>query len=375
MSIKFRDLQYFKALTEASIVSKADTFGNIIYVNDNFCRITGYTPEEMIGRSHALFRHPDNPETLYKEMWDTISNGKIWHGRMTNLKKDNSTFIAETTIIPLVDEDGTITEYMAIRNDITDMVMLKRQLFEEQQEKLRQERIREVQKSFLLLFTHELKTPLNAIINFSGYIKKQLERPKELNREKLLPLLETVQQNATDMLENITMILETSKLNAHKLTYNYTVFNANTIIASLVRKYWSMINARNIRLILDTEDHMIYNDEYRFTQILTNIFSNAIKYGKDEIILSLSGDRESVVLILEDNGPGIKDKKGVFELYAQEDENLLQRKGQGTGIGLYFVKLLCDDLGINYAIEDREGGGTRFILVFNNKSRPQRSES
>lgn len=289
MNSRSEDLQYFRALTEASIVSKADTLGNIIYVNDNFCRITGYSREEMLGHSHALFRHPDNPDTLYREMWETICAGKIWCGRMTNRNKDGSTFIAETTIIPLIDQEGHITEYMAIRNDVTDIVQLQRQLFEEKQAKLRQEKIQEVQKSFLLLFTHELKTPLNAIINFSKYIKKQLELPKEPDREKLLPLLDTVNQNASDMLETITMILETSKLNAHKLAYTYSVFNANATIAALVKKYWALLNAKNIRLILDTEDHLIYNDEHRFKQILANLFSNAIKYGKDEIIISLGG--------------------------------------------------------------------------------------
>ncbi len=366
LPFQFDDLQYFKALTEASIVSKSDTDGIITYVNDNFCKITGYSREEMLGRSHSMFRHPDNPDAIYKEMWETITAGKIWWERMVNLKKDGSNFIAESTIIPLVDHNGKIKEYMAIRNDVTDMVMLKREIFAKEQEKIKQEKMREAQKSFLIIFTHELKTPLNAIINFTKYIKKQIEQPKEQNREKLLTLLGSVLNNASDMLENITNILDISKLNAGKIKYTYALFSANDLIADALRKFDSLIEDKNIKVTCHTDEEIfIYSDEQRVKQIFSNIFSNAVKYGNGEIIITLSSDRKKVVMSIEDNGNGIKDKEGIFDLYAQEDENLLQRKGQGTGVGLYFLKLLCQDLHIAYSVEDRdEGTGTRFLLSF-----------
>lgn len=354
---------------EASIVSRSNLSGVIIDANENFCTISGYTKEEMIGQSHAIFRHPNNPVALYKELWDTIKLGKIWHGRITNLNKDGSDFIAETTIIPLIEENGEILEYMAIRNDITDMVKLKREIFFKEQEKIEQEKIRKAQQSFLLLFTHELRTPLNAIINFTKYIKKQLEKPKKCDQEKILELLNLVTLNGSDMLETINMILETSKLNAHKLTYVHTLFNPNEIISEALIKYHSLIQEKNIKLIRHSnQEAFIYTDRYRFQQIFSNIFSNAIKYGYDEISITVSVEEEFTHIIVEDNGIGIKDKEAVFNLFAQEDASFLQRKGSGTGIGLYFIKLLCQDLLIRYKIEDRVNTqGTKFILTFNNK--------
>ena len=364
-----KNQQYFKALMEASIVSRSNLSGVIIDANENFCTISGYTKEEMIGQSHAIFRHPNNPVALYKELWDTIKLGKIWHGRITNLNKDGSDFIAETTIIPLIEENGEILEYMAIRNDITDMVKLKREIFFKEQEKIEQEKIRKAQQSFLLLFTHELRTPLNAIINFTKYIKKQLEKPKKCDQEKILELLNLVTLNGSDMLETINMILETSKLNAHKLTYVHTLFNPNEIISEALIKYHSLIQEKNIKLIRHSnQEAFIYTDRYRFQQIFSNIFSNAIKYGYDEISITVSVEEEFTHIIVEDNGIGIKDKEAVFNLFAQEDASFLQRKGSGTGIGLYFIKLLCQDLLIRYKIEDRVNTqGTKFILTFNNK--------
>ena len=374
--VSLDDQQYFKALAEASIVSKSDVDGKITYVNDNFVKITGYTKEEMIGQSHNMFRHPDNSDTLYQELWETISSGKIWRERMVNLNKDGSNFIAESTIIPLIDENGKIKEYMAIRNDITDMVKLKREIFAKEQEKIKEEKIKEAQKSFLVVFTHELKTPLNAIINFTKYIKKQIEQPKELDKNKLSKLLESVLKNSSDMLENITNILDVSKLNAGKLNYTYSLFSVNELVNMSIEKFESLIDEKNIKLSCHMdEDAFINSDEQRVKQIFSNVLSNAIKYGNDEIVISVLQEQGITRLSIEDNGPGIKDKEGVFNLYNQEDEALLERKGQGTGIGLYFIKLLCQDLKISYKIEDRDvGSGTKFIITFADKIKTNRGQ-
>lgn len=363
------DLQYFRALTEASIVSKTDINGSITYVNDNFCKITGYKHDEMIGANHNMFRHPSSSNILYEEMWNTITLGKIWRSSMTNLNKDGSDFIFEITIIPLVDVRGNIKEYIAIRNDITDMEIFKRNMAKKENERQKHNKVKDAQKSFLIVFTHELKTPLNAIVNFSKYIKKQLQQPKDLNREKIIKLLDSVLINAQDMLANITQILETSKLTAGKLNYNYKLFNPSCVISEILKKFNSLISEKNIKIIIDfNQDVFIYSDEHRVGQIVSNILSNAIKYGNGEIEIKTFSAAGKAAISIEDNGLGIKDKEAVFELYAQEDENILQRKGQGTGIGLYYVKLLCKDLKIKYILEDGKNGiGTKFTLLFDSK--------
>ena len=368
MTFHFDDLQYFNALTEASIVSKTDIDGVITYVNDNFCKITGYSREEMLGNTHRMFRHPSNKNIFYEEMWNTISSGKIWRDRIINLDKNGSDFISETAIIPLIGENGVVKEYMAIRNNVTDIVNFKRKILQKEQEKQQQDKIAEAQKSFLVVFTHELKTPLNAIINFSKYIKKQMESSKELKREKLISLLDSILNNSKDMLENVTQILEISKLNAHKLTYSYSLFNVKDSIYEVLNRYDSLIVEKKIKVIINTTgDVFIKNDMFRVKQIFSNIISNAIKYGDNEIIITIM-DNENVTISIEDNGQGIKDKVAVFNLYSQEDDELLERKSKGTGIGLYFIKLLCKDLDIKYKVEDRDvERGTKFSLIFENK--------
>jgi len=362
--------QYFEALLDASIVSKSDSSGKITYANENFCKITGYSEEEMLGKSHSIFRHSDNSSELYRDMWSTISKGKVWRGRIINLNRDNSTFIADSTIIPCFDECGVIVEYLAIRHDVTKEVELTKNIIQKEQEKIRDEQIKEAEKAFLIMFTHELKTPLNAIINFSKYIKRRIVEAKIPQSVKLADLSDAVLQNATDMLENITQILEISKLNAGKLEYQKSLLNVNKLIKSIEKKYISLIQSSGITVTYEIDDEVfVYSDEFRLKQIISNILSNAIKYGRDKIKITLEGNIQESKIIIEDNGVGIKHKDEVFELFIQEDDSSIDKKATGTGIGLYFVQLLCKDLSISYKIEDacpdeEKYKGVKFILTF-----------
>ncbi|NPA73322.1 MAG: EAL domain-containing protein [Epsilonproteobacteria bacterium] len=121
--------QYQEAADASSIVSKTDTKGIITYVNDKFCKISGYTKEELIGKNHNIVRHPDMPKEAFRDMWDTIKNKKqIWQGIVKNRKKDGNFYYVDATIKPILDLNGEILEYIALRVDITDIMDQKKQL-------------------------------------------------------------------------------------------------------------------------------------------------------------------------------------------------------------------------------------------------------
>jgi PAS domain S-box-containing protein len=120
---------YQKATNESSIVSKTDTKGIITYVNDAFCDITGYTKEELIGKNHNIVRHPDNPKSIFEDMWHTIRDKKeIWKGIVRNRAKNSKSYYVDSLVMPIIDVDGTILEYISLRNDITDIMNPVKQL-------------------------------------------------------------------------------------------------------------------------------------------------------------------------------------------------------------------------------------------------------
>ena len=120
--------EYKKAVDLSNIVSKTNPKGLITYANDKFCEISGYKREELIGKAHNLIRHPSMPSSVFKELWDTIKNKKTWQGLITNLRKDGRSYVVHSTIVPILDIDGDIVEFIATRNDVTEFENTKEQL-------------------------------------------------------------------------------------------------------------------------------------------------------------------------------------------------------------------------------------------------------
>ena len=114
--------QYKLVLDSSSIVSKTDTKGIITYVNDEFCKVSGYTREELLGKKHNIVRHPDTPKAIFKKMWETIASKNIWSSTIKNRKKNGDSYYVKTFIMPLLDENGEIVEYIASRTDVSELI-------------------------------------------------------------------------------------------------------------------------------------------------------------------------------------------------------------------------------------------------------------
>jgi len=116
----------------SSIVSKTDLYGNIIYVNDQFCNISGYSREELLGKPHNIIRHPDMPSSIFKDMWDTIKEEKKpWFGQVKNRTKAGKSYYVDSVINPVFDEHGNVCEFIAMRYDVTNLISPKQKLFDE----------------------------------------------------------------------------------------------------------------------------------------------------------------------------------------------------------------------------------------------------
>jgi len=128
--------QYKYTVDTALIVSKSDLDGVITFANDNFCKLSGYSKEELLGQPHSILRDPTVSKELYKDLWKTIKSNKIWRGSFSN-KGKNHIYHVKATIAPITDVNGKIVEYMSIREDITEQIELQKkakQLLERSQE-------------------------------------------------------------------------------------------------------------------------------------------------------------------------------------------------------------------------------------------------
>jgi len=122
--------EYKKAVDASTIFSIGDTKGRILYANKQFLEVSGYSFEELVGKPHSVVRDPQMPKEVFAQMWKTIQNKRVWKGTITNRKKNGQPYYVEATIVPILDENGNITEYAGIRNDITKLVLKERELAE-----------------------------------------------------------------------------------------------------------------------------------------------------------------------------------------------------------------------------------------------------
>lgn len=119
-------LQDYVALIDKNIIiSSTDLSGSITYISDGFCDISGYTKEELIGKNHRLIKDQDADPKLYKEIWETITNNKVWNGEVKNRRKNGGFYWVKVSISPIFDEDNIKIGYTAIRQDITDKKILE----------------------------------------------------------------------------------------------------------------------------------------------------------------------------------------------------------------------------------------------------------
>ena len=113
--------EYKNAVDHSTIVSKTNKEGIITYANDKFCKISGYRYDELIGQPHSIVRHPSVPKEVFKQMWETILEGKKWEGIIKNRRKDGSSYWVNAVINPIIDHDGNIIEFISIRTDISSV--------------------------------------------------------------------------------------------------------------------------------------------------------------------------------------------------------------------------------------------------------------
>ncbi|MEA3354224.1 MAG: HAMP domain-containing sensor histidine kinase [Campylobacterota bacterium] len=225
-----------------------------------------------------------------------------------------------------------------------------------------EEEISLIKDRMLLIFTHELKTPLNAVINFADYINRGLQG--KLTRKKIdryIELSEIIKINGEVLLDEINTLLDIAKIKENRMVFNIDTVDLNSMINHSVYKYKMLYNKDVISSI---DEVTIQTDKKSFEHIFENLFSNALKYSTSLVKVSLNSDNNKFILIVEDDGEGIEEdqRSKIFEIFEQTEETVLTRKKEGTGIGLYIVKLICDHFQYNIEGGKSKLGGAKFTI-------------
>ena len=141
------------------IISRTDLDGVITYVNETFAKISGYEPEELIGKPHNIIRHPDMPKSAFKDLWDKLKEGKEWEGYVKNLRKDNGYYWVFAKISPLIKE-GKVIGYKSLREPVSKEKRIEMQNM--------YDRLRESEEDKYRVVAYVSKDRLDAIKEFES---------------------------------------------------------------------------------------------------------------------------------------------------------------------------------------------------------------
>ncbi|MBF0271037.1 MAG: response regulator [Magnetococcales bacterium] len=359
-----RTLEFQKlALDEHAIVSATDVKGKIIYANDKFVAISGYSRAELIGNNHRMIKSDAHSPAFYRELWTTIAQGRIWHGEVQNLSKQGTPYWVQATVVPFLNERGKPFQYVSIRTDVTAMKDLEAGLI---RAKGLAEAAAMAKSEFLANMSHEIRTPMNAIIGLSHLC---LQTPLNARQKDYI---RKVHHAATSLLRIINDILDYSKIEAGRMDMESIEFTLEEVLGNMASMVAMKAWEKRVEFLMETAVDIpsgLVGDPFRLGQILLNLTNNAIKFtesGEIVVVTEMLEKGESSIHLrftVRDTGIGMTAEQvaGLFHAFTQADASVTRKYG-GTGLGLTISKRLVEMMGGSIRAESTFGKGSRFIF-------------
>ena len=358
-----KELGYFKhALDESSIVAITDRKGVITYVNDKFCEISKYKEEELIGQTHKIINSNYHSHEFFKDLWKTIGKGKTWVGEIKNKAKDGSYYWVLTSIIPFLDSQGSVYQYLAIRVDITKQKEAEEKMSSHYVARLEQKN--KILEQFAFISSHDLR---ESILSVSSIVEMlELEYKNQLDEQGQL-YLQYISQSAKRMKELIRDLREFVNLGKGK---SKQVLETSDILSKTLEELGEKLKEVNAKVnVSELPKLEVY--EVEFSILWRHLLENAIKFSKENEDLKLEIDvveeNEYWKFSIQDNGIGIEeaDHEKIFLFFKRlHDLN----EYEGTGIGLAQCQRIAELHGGKIWVESALGHGSTFFFTIEKKS-------
>ncbi len=341
---------------EAVILTDPD--GTIRYVNPAFTRISGFSPEEALGRTPRILKSGRHGEAFYRELWAAITSGKTWEGRIVNRRKDGNFYTEETTISAVRDPSGRISQFVAVKRDITAHLDMEAQLLQAQ----KMEAIGLLAGGVAHDFNNLLQTMM-AVVSLAragradperafsrmGELEEQIRRGGALTRQLLLFARRETTRPAT-------------------FDLNEVLRDVSGMLRHIVREDIALTSS------LTPDVLPVEADRGQIEQVLVNLVVNASDAMPDggQIRLSTWERNDVVGLAVADSGPGVPAaiRERIFEPFFTT-----KGAGKGTGLGLSVVHGIVTRFGGTVTVDSREGSGATFTVTLPRAGGPLQAPS
>jgi PAS domain S-box-containing protein len=329
--------------------------GIIEYVNPQFEKVTGFSSAEALGQNPRILGSGLTPPETYKEMWDNLAQGKIWQGEFANRKKNGEIYYENVIIAPLKDEHDTITHYVALKENITELKKA-RELAEASNK---------AKSQFLSRMSHELRTPLNAINGFSKLLIDSRNNP--LTPRQMEQALQ-INTAGHYLLALINEILDLARIESGKLALTIENIQPIECITSCLALVESQ--AINNKVSIHVDDSVqklppLKADQTRLKQIMLNLLSNAVKYNRPggTVTVTAAVENQMATIQVIDTGIGIAPEKqqDIFVPFTRLGQD--NTPIEGTGIGMTITKQLIELLHGAIGFTSVPGVGSTFRIT------------
>ncbi|NTW68801.1 MAG: PAS domain S-box protein [Chlorobiaceae bacterium] len=343
-----------------TIVLITDPEGNIEYVNPAFEEFSGYTAEEAIGQNPRILQSGTMSDSVYEDLWKTILGGGVWKGEMYNKRKNGEFYWESAVVSPVLNEEGVITNFVAIKEDITETKKLWSELITAKENAEESDRLK---TAFLANISHEIRTPMNGIVGLSEILKDS-----DLSRDEQLLYIDLIDQSCQRLLFLINDIIDVSRIEAGKTNVKIDKTPVNKLLRELHAFFNPQAEQKGLRLNCTTglsdSESVIETDGTKLTQILTNLLQNALKFTREGHIdfgYTLKNNRLEFYVV--DSGIGISPdmQTKIFERFRQAD-NSLTRNYEGAGLGLSIAQAYVEMLGGSISVSSEESKGSEFLF-------------
>jgi len=369
LNLKLQEEKYRNIIANMNLgLLEVDIEDNIQHANQSFCKMSGYTLEELIGKKAAELFMGEEEKNLIKEKNESRKTGvsDVYSIPVKNKMGERRWWVVSGA--PRYNDNGKLVGSVGIHLDITEQKHLEEEL---KIAKSKAEESSKAKESFLATMSHEIRTPLNAIIGITDLMQLDM---KTRNNENI----DILSFSSKTLLALITDILDLSKIDAGKIDLAANPVDLKIMLNGIYQMFRSSCEEKKVELILAIDKsvpEIIIGDELRLSQILNNLVSNAVKFtSKGYVKISISADnlgadkcRLNFKVI--DTGIGIKkDKlKTIFEDFEQADTKIVRQFG-GTGLGLSITKKLIELKGGQIKVESKLNMGSTFSFSLDFKT-------
>jgi PAS domain S-box-containing protein len=338
----------------------------IIDVNHSFCKTTGYSYEEVIGKNPSILKSNIKESDFYRQMWQELKDNGSWHGEITNKKKNGELYEEYLNINTIKNNDGTVINYIGIFSDVSVLKQQEKMILQQARTSAIGEMIGNI--------AHQWRQPLSAISTASTGLKVQLEMDMEISKEETIESLEKI-NSQTQFLSRTIEDFRGFFSEDMSEVFEFEITEAINKVNDLTKDSFK-INFVQVYYDIEKEVFILANKNL-LIQALINIYNNALDVlkeieGKRLLFISVKKNDFNTTLSIKDNGGGISSSniEKIFDPYFTT-----KHQSQGTGIGLYMshqiiVKQLKGNIlakNVKYEHDGEEFMGALFTIIIPTK--------